>query len=251
MKNHEKFLGLYNDLDNILRKKYHNSDRTASMLVKFVSDLNHTGSQAYIQVAKKLNMIRVIRNNLIHELDMNKDNFIEITDETIKFLEDLIRLLKHPKLAKDIAKPINTAYTIKSYAQMQISDLIRKMREKGFSQVPLLDDNLILKGVFSPNVLFEYVSHNPDANISNVTLKNLLEYCTISKHFSETYLFIREDMDEETIDDIFMNNVNGNRKPAMLFVTKNGQQNEKIEGIIVLKDLINSSLDSAIFRQER
>lgn len=249
MKNHEKFLGLYNDLDNTLRKKYHNNDRTSSMFVKFVNDLNHTGTQTYIQMAKKLNMIRVIRNNLIHELDMNKDNFIEVTDDTIKFLEEVIRLLEHPTKAKEIAKSIVSAYTVKSYAQMKLSDLIKKMREKGFSQVPLMDDNNVLKGVFSPNVLFEYVSHNPDAEFSSITLKDVKDLCVISKHFSETYLFVREDMIEEDIDDLFMNNLNGNRKPAMIFVTKNGLANEPVEGIIVLKDLINASLDSELFKE--
>ena len=249
MKNHEKFLGLYNDLDNVLRKKYHNNDRTASMFVKFVNDLNHTGSQAYIQIAKKLNMIRVIRNNLIHELDMNKDNFIEVTDETIEFLEDVIRLLEHPKTAKEIAKPIDTAYTVKSYAQMKVTDLIKKMREKGFSQVPMMDDSNVLKGVFSPNVLFEYIAHNPDTDIPTLTLKDIKDFCAISRHFSETYLFIRENMIEEDIDDLFMNNLNGNRKPAMLFVTKNGQPNEPVEGIIVLKDLLNASLNSDLFKE--
>lgn len=249
MTNNQKFLGLYNDLDDLLRKKYHNNDRTSSVFVKFVSDLNHTGSQQYIQVAKKLNTIRVIRNNLIHELDMNKDNFIEVTNDTIKFLEELIRLLEHPKTAKDIAKPIIFAYTLKSYAQMKINDLVHKMREKGFFQVPLLDDNMILKGVFSPNVLFEYLSHNPDACLENVTLKDVLQYCAISKHFSESYLFIREDMVEEDVDDIYMSSFNVNKKPVMIFVTKNGQPNEKVEGIIVLKDLLNSTFDSPIFEK--
>ena len=248
MTNHEKFLSLYNELDNTLRNKYHNSDRTSSMFVKFVSDLNRTGNQYYMSMAKKLNMIRVIRNNLIHELDMNKDNLIEITDQTIKFLEEIIRLLTNPKTAKDIAKPIASAYTVKSYAEMKLTDLIRKMREKGFSQVPLLDDNLILKGVFSPNVLFEYVSNNPEANVAELTLRNVKDYCIISKHFSETYLFVKQSIVEEDLDDLFMEEVNKNKKPAMIFVTKNGQQNEKIEGIIVLKDLLDSSLDIEIFK---
>ena len=219
------------------------------MFVKFVSDLNHTGSQQYIAVAKKLNMIRIIRNNLIHELDMNKDNFIEITNDTIKFLEDLIKLLSNPKRAREIAKPIESAYTVKSYAPMKVTDLIRKMREKGFTQVPLLDDNNVLKGVFSPNVVFEYISANPNADFSSITLKEIKDLCAISKHFSESYIFIPERMIEEDIDDLFTENLNTNKKPAMIFVTKNGQANEKVEGIIVLKDLLTNTLDSQVFKE--
>lgn len=248
MTNHERFLGLYNDLDNSLRKRYHNNDRTSSMFVKFVSDLNRTGSQAYMKMAKKLNMIRVIRNNLIHELDMNKDNFIEITDDTIKFLEDVISLLENPKRAKDIARPILEAYTIKDYANIKLTDLIRKMREKGYSQVPILSDEMLLKGVFSPNVLFEYVSLNPTIDMNNVYLKDVKELCKINKHFSETYLFINENLDEESIDDLYMNAINDNKKPGMMFVTQNGQPNEKIIGIIVLKDLLNASINLEVFK---
>lgn len=242
MTNHEKFLGLYNDLDNSLRKKYHNTDRTVSMITKFVSDLNHTGSSNYMVIAKKINMIRIIRNNLIHELDMNKDNLIEITDETITFLEGVIKLLEHPRRARDLSKTIDSAYTIKSYANMKVVDLMKKMREKGFSQVPIIDDNLYLKGIFSPNVLFEYISQNPDTCVDQINIRDVLPLTIPSKHFSETYLFVKEDMDEEALDDMFMDQVNQNKKPAMIFVTKNGTQNEKLQGIIVLKDLIDDSL---------
>lgn len=243
MTNHEKFLGLYNDLDDILRKRYHNSDRTQSMYVRFVSDLNRTGTKSYIQMAKKLNMIRVIRNNLIHELDMNKDNLIEITDDTIEFLENIIRLLNHPKRAVDIGRKIEDAYTVKICQNVQISSVMKVMREKGFSQVPILADNGSLKGVFSPNVLFEYISHN-NVDVNKISLMDLKEYTPINKHFSESYLFIPKDMLEEDIYDLFTEKLNANTKLAMMFVTENGGVDKKVIGIIVLKDLISAALEN-------
>lgn len=242
MTNHEKFLGLYNDLDDSLRKRYHNNDRTQSMYVRFVSDLNRSGAKRYMQIAKKLNMIRVIRNNLVHELDMNKDNLIEITDETIKFLEDLIKLLDHPMKATDIGKPIEEAFVVNVAQNAKVKDLMKIMREKGYSQIPILKDNGSLSGVFSPNVLFEYMSHNADKSISELSLLDLKDVTPIDKHFSETYIFIAKDMLEEDIDDLFTEKLNANTKLAMMFVTENGDPSEKVIGIIVLKDLISASM---------
>ena len=247
MQNHEKFLGLYNDLDDVLRKKYHNNDRTVSMFVKFVSDLNHTGTPAYIQMAKKLNMIRVIRNNLIHELDMNSDNLIEISDETISFLKELVTFLANPRLAKDLCTPLSNLYVLKFDDDVLIMDVVKKMRETGHSQIPIINHQKLLKGVFSPNALFEYIACNNDSDLTELKLVDLASYYPIDKHFSEQYCFIPEEMIEEDIDDLFAKAYNENKKIAMAFVTKNGKYNEPISGIIVIKDLLDNTIFTKYF----
>ena len=83
MNNNEKLLSLYNELDSLLREKYHESNRSSSVITRFENDLNRSGSNSNILIAKKIRMIRILRNDLIHELDMNKDNLIAINDDTI------------------------------------------------------------------------------------------------------------------------------------------------------------------------
>ncbi len=241
MNNSERFLSLYNDLDDLLRAYYHINDRTISVIVRACNDLNRTGKGSYIKIAKKLNMIRVIRNNLIHELDMNSDNLIEITDETIKFLEELVAFFTNPQTAKDIYTPLKDIYCLKIDASETIDKIISTMKKMGHSQIPIINHQNLIRGVFSPNVLFMYLEANYNADLSKLTLKDFETYYPLNKHHFETYAFIPKNMKEEDIDDLFINAYNENKKLNMVFVTKSGKANEPIEGIIVLKDLVKNT----------
>ena len=236
----DKFLALYNELDDILREKYHERDRSKSVIVRAVNDLNRTGNSEYIQLAKSLNMIRVLRNNLIHELDMNSLNLIEITSETLEEMEKYIVTLRNPKTAKTICTPLKDIYSIKFDDTSSLESIIRVMREKGFSQVPILNHQNLVKGVFSPNVIFDYVSKVDGVDLEKLTINDLKDCYPLDKHFSESYDFVKEDMIEEEIDDLFADAYQENKKLVMVFVTKNGKNNEPIVGIIVIKDLISS-----------
>ena len=242
MDNCDKFLALYNDMDDLLRKKYHEPDRTKSVIVRAVNDLNRTGKSDYILMAKKLNMIRVLRNNLIHELDMNSQNLIDITPETIDSMERFVLFLRNPNTAKDLCTPIKDIYSIKFDDETPIELVIKQMREKGYSQVPILNHQNLVRGVLTPNVIFDYVSKNGEAVIDELKISDLKEFYALDKHFSESYAFVKESMIEEDIDDLFAEAYMNNKKLVMAFVTKTGSSSEPITGIIVLKDLLNNSL---------
>lgn len=241
MNNNEKFLSLYNDLDDCLRAYYHCNDRTCSVYVKAVNDLNKTGHSEYMKIAKKLNMIRVLRNNLIHELDMNSDNLIEITDETISFLEELLSYFRNPRTAKDMGTKIENIYCVKMDSTEPLNNIISVMKEKGYSQVPVVNHQYLLRGIFSPSVLFMYLADHPTDDINKLTLQDLTEYYPLDKHKFESYAFVKENEVEENVDNIFLDAYNTNKKLAMLFVTKSGSASEPIKAIIVLKDLLHKT----------
>ena len=234
----EEFLGLYNDLNDLLRMKYHENSRSNSVIVRYSNELNRSGNANLQKIAKKLNTIRMLRNNIVHEYDNNMDNFFEVNDEAINFLKYLVDSLKNPRIALNLYTSIDRLYFVREDEDLLVLNIMKEMRRRGFSQIPILDKNNILKGVFSPNVLFEYLVENKEADLNELTFKDLKKYLSIHNHFSESYIFIPKDLPEDEVDNIFITSYERNQKLAVAFVTKNGSPNEPILGIIVTKDII-------------
>ena len=189
--NHTKMLALYNDLDFLLRERYKDNNMSNSVMMRFIKDLAHSGFKEYVEASKKLNMIRIIRNDLIHELDMNRYSLIEISDETISFLEAVIDLIRHPVLAIDWATKIDKLLKVESNdVNTPALDLIHKMRQQGHTQVPVLNDRKACIGVFTPNVVFDYINHHSTIDIPNLKVSDLKDFYKIDNHYSESYKFI-------------------------------------------------------------
>ena len=241
MDNSSRLLSLYNDLDDALREKYHDNNRSNSVVLRYINSLNHSGNNNLIKIGKKLNMIRVLRNNLIHELDMNSESLIDVTDECIDFLEKVVDQIVNPTTAKDLFTNINNAYTIKFDSNEPLLDITNKMREKGFTQVPVLNHQGIVKGVLSPNALFGFLNSQKNVCLSQLNFQDIYPYLSIEQHFSETYRFIPEYLSEQEISDLFLESFENNKKLAMCFVTKTGKSNEPLLGLIVPKDIITHS----------
>ena len=234
----DEFLELYNELDDLLRMKYHENSRSTSVIVRYSNELIRSGVMNLQKIGKKLNTIRMLRNNIIHEYDNNKDNFFEVNDEAINFLKTIVDYLKNPRTAKDLYTSIDKLYSVREDDNLLVLPVMKEMRMRGFSQTPILDKNNVLKGVFSPNVLFEFLVENKEADLNTLTFKDLKKYLPIDAHFSESYIFIPIRMSEDEIDNIFITSYEKNSKLAVAFVTKNGLAREPILGIIVTKDII-------------
>lgn len=238
MNNTDRFLELYNELDNLLRKRYNELSRTTSVIVRYINDLNRSGNPALIKYAKKLNTIRKLRNDIIHEYDNNLDNFLVINDDCINFLKNLVEILRNPRTAKNLITPLEELYVIKYNDEILVKDIMKEMRRLGHSQVPVVDAFHIVIGMFTPNVLFSYLENNVDVNIETLTLKDIKEYIPLKNHFSESYEFISINTSETEVDELFYTSYQNNKKLAVALVTKRGTEKEPLLGIIVEADII-------------
>lgn len=186
-----------------------------------------------------LNEIREIRNALVHDFDMNKDNLLDISDKTISILEKEIIYLTNPKRAKDIYTPFDKL----CYAKYndKIEDIIKIMLEKGFLQFPIMDDYKHLIGVISPNTLLLYISKSK-SNITKENVFDLKEYIPLDKHISEHYMFVNENALVSNIGGLFDKLYESRKRLAMVFVTKDGKSDQPLLGVITPYDILK--LDS-------
>ena len=92
------FLRLYNDLDETLRERYEGEDGF-SYVARYASELRRSPSFSVAARGRKIDEIREIRNLLVHDLDMNADRLLSISDSTIELLQNELRALLNPKTA--------------------------------------------------------------------------------------------------------------------------------------------------------
>lgn len=234
MTNNEMFFNLYNILDDQLRKYYNIDNLNTSVIIKRINELKDSPSNLDKERGDKLDIVRNLRNSLAHvERFDNKDNFI-IKTSLIKFLKQEIALIKKPPRAIDICKKIEQVYW--ATLDSNVEDVSKTMLQKGYTHVPILQDGY-LYGVFSENTIFSHFVKNKYLNQdSSITLRYYDSYLDIYHHDTECFAFVSIKRKVTDLMPMFANKKDGKRL-AMIFVTKNGQENEKIIGIITYYDL--------------
>ncbi len=232
----QEYLRLYNELDAILQNRYNDFDRSHSQIMRYANELSKSPYSAISERGRKLNLIRQIRNLMIHDLDMNKDGLIEISESLIDSLRFEVNTLNKPKTALSICTPISKIIAAKF--DDTVIELLPKMIDAGYMQLPILNGDGTLFGVLSPNAILAYLpSHYNET--SNAKLKDMAEYLPINKHICEYYGFIDKDASVEKVTQLFQSVYQKGKKLVMVFVTENGFENEPVLGILTSFDVVH------------
>lgn len=234
----DEFIKAYNDLDSCLRDYYDDgNEEIKSPIMTRINELNRSSSNKVKERGRMLNLSRLFRNSLVHELDMNQDNIVEINDSIINFLKKEKEYIVKPIRAIDIATKRENLLSAK--LTDKVIDIMPKMYQKSNLQVPILDQNNRLLGILSPNSLFLY-QIEVDNLTTFTTVNDVLEYTKINKHISENYAFTSRRTRLEDISNLFDDYYNKGKKLAMVFVTENGKNSEALLGIITPYDVIKA-----------
>lgn len=232
----QEFLKLYNELDALLQKRYNDFDRNHSQIMRYSSELSRSSYIKTAERGRKLNLIRQIRNLMIHDLDMNNDGLISISQELIDILAYEVKILNNPVTAYKICSPIGKL--IKGDLEAKITDTFSKMAEAGYMQLPVIDPKGKLIGVISPNALLVYLT--TETNITeNSKVKEMLPYLPIDKHICEHYGFIAKEASVDEATDLFQKYTDKGKKLVMVFVTEHGKEDEAVLGILTAYDIVH------------
>ena len=229
------FLRLYNDLDETLRERYQGEDGF-SYVARYASELRRSPSFSVAARGRKIDEIREIRNLLVHDLDMNADCLLSISDSTIELLQNELRLLLNPKTAYQVATPVSKL--IRAEGEDLVPSLLAKMNERGYMQLPCLDNKNRLLGVLSPNAILVFLSRGGVFH-EGLRLKEIQGYLPIEKHICEHYAFLPRLATEEEASALYHDFYQKGKKLAMVFVTEHGKPEEAVIGILTAYDIVH------------
>ncbi len=230
MKNAEKFLSLFNEIEKYLAKLH-----GAGGFVPFsrlITELS--GNYKVVEFYKDdLREYAELRNAIVHQ--SRGELIAEPYPVTVKQLKKILDDLQDPPRALDIAsRPVYSCTT-----EDPVLEVIGEMTEKVYTHIPVYDRKRFI-GVFSEGTIVRWVNDfgRRDASLSKkIKIKDLKKCLGQPDDAFNSYRFIAEDSDVFSIQEDFLSFVDERRRLGVLFVTNTGKPKEKILGVITAWDL--------------
>lgn len=238
----DQFIDIFNELDNFLRNKYGYQDRHigfGKMIDELVYDKNNLIIKEY---KDKLATVADLRNIIVHS--KRGSDMKPIAEPHLEVVETLERIkekvMNPPKALNKIATGISKI----SYASMNDNAMkvMIKMHEKNFSHIPILDDGKVV-GVFSEDTIFSYLTENQIVAIDkDITINEFKEYIPVDKHINEFFIYENKDITIDKVIPLFQGDLKNNKRLAAVFLTENGQPQERLLGMITIWDIAGYDL---------
>ena len=113
------------------------------------------------------------------------------------------------------------------------------MREIPSGHVPVLDEDGRVTGVFTANAfLYMMADRKGELIEKDYSFKDAEKYVAFDSHDSEVYRFVSRNLYVDELRDIFEKTYSGGKRLAMVFVTENGKEGEKLLGTISPWDVL-------------
>ena len=193
--------------------------------------------------ANRLNILRRIRNLYEHNSDAILNQLLQITfpESCHNFLDTIILKLNDPiKIEK---------HDIKDFTSCSKQDLVthqlKIMRDKGFTHIPVLDDNKRVTGILSDDAIVRYLLENEIATLDNETIADISEFLEIkdgSKDRSEDFPFISRKSSLLNVKEIISSKVSSQRRVSLFLITENGKKDEALISIITVWDFFKGGI---------
>ncbi|OJU13089.1 MAG: hypothetical protein BGN88_08655 [Clostridiales bacterium 43-6] len=223
----ERFLELFKQLEDIAESKF--PYRREFAVNNFI---NHPQNRS---IRRELDYCREVRNFLVHTPKLGDEFSVVPSEKMVILLESLIHKANHPKLILDYA--VKTANIFSVSLQDFVANVMREMRERGFSHIPVIKSGVVT-GVFSENVIFQYILDHGMHELGDEPLSFFSDYLSLSNKSSVSYRFASRGTYFYEAEDLFEEASKHHERIAMIFITETGNENEKLLGIITPWDIL-------------
>ena len=231
----DKFLAIYNELDNYMRRKLKAKDGVPhTFLLEKMAARDRIFSNNYLDLRE----FAQLRNAIVHNPDkFHADPIAEPHSYVVKKYEEIKNsVLDPPAALTAIATPAENMFT--TTLEANALQVMQEMNENFFSHVPVVDKDKKLIGVFSENTVFCYLVKNQALALGeNVSIGEFAEFIPIDKHDSEYFGFVPRNALVIDIEEMFQADLYINKRLAIIFITETGSPRERILGLITAWDL--------------
>lgn len=234
-----EFLNIYNEIDEYMRNKLNKGYGISH--TDLIDDLSNIDYVIYAN-RRKLKQYAKLRNAIVHDSKKNANPIAEPHPIIVGEYKKILDHLKNPPNALSIAVPGDKILT--ADINDRAIDIINIMNEKCFTHIPVFDKGNFV-GVFSENTLFTYLAKNEAITLdSDTTLNKFKDILGIDKHDTEQFEFISKNKCIYEVEELFRKYLSSQKRLAVVFITENGEQNEKLLGLITAWDVAGSTINN-------
>jgi predicted transcriptional regulator len=229
MTNSEKYLDIYNKIDDYLKK----SDNYDSY-VNFAQKVKNTKNKVAQRYKDELLSFGELRNAIVHNPKIGNKAIAEPHEETVSRISELFDKISNPK--KVI--PEFQFQVLGAKKNDFINEILVEMKKQSFSQFPVFDDKENVCELINNNTISRWLSSQLDEDgtiiIDNVKVADLL----IEIEFKENYKFVSRNTSIYEAYDLFIKQINKEQRNLdVLFITHSGKIDEKLLGLITIEDI--------------
>ena len=226
-----RFINVYNELSEYMEDQLHLKDyRSHVQMLNIMSKKSQIIKNHYDELRTFANL----RNVIIHDSTSKFNPIAEPHREVVERYEYILNRLTNPTTAYDIATKSDDL--VFAHKNMRLIDCIKIMHDKNYSYMPVMEKQKFV-GVLSGDSIFTYMRKNHIITIyEDFQVGDLGD--SITEHMDERYSFVGKDALVDDIIYMYNNDIKDGRRLGAVFVTNNGNADEKIIGMISAWDLI-------------
>ena len=234
MQNNDEFIRKYNELDCLIGEKF-NRESDDSSIYFLINKYRRSRIEKERVYSTKLDSIRKIRNLMVHESGII-DELFTVSDDVINFLDELIDYLRNPVRAKDVMTPLSKL--IYGKKEDYLYYLIEKIVKDGISNIPILDEEKKVIGVFNSDVLLNLSLDKVKVN-NETKILDIMNYVKLSNQLNLRFIFVTGEYEIDVLNDYFaFSKEQYKKRLPIIFVSVSGKETSQLLGIVSPIDLI-------------
>lgn len=234
MQNNDEFIRKYNELDCLIGEKF-NRESDDSSIYFLINKYRRSRIEKERVYSTKLDSIRKIRNLMVHESGII-DELFTVSDDVINFLDELIDYLRNPVRAKDVMTPLSKL--IYGKKEDYLYYLIEKIVKDGISNIPILDEEKKVIGVFNSDVLLNLSLDKVKVN-NETKILDIMNYVKLNNQLNLRFIFVTGEYEIDVLNDYFaFSKEQYKKRLPIIFVSVSGKETSQLLGIVSPIDLI-------------
>lgn len=234
MQNNDEFIRKYNELDCLIGEKF-NRESDDSSIYFLINKYRRSRIEKERVYSTKLDSIRKIRNLMVHESGII-DELFTVSDDVINFLDELIDYLRNPVRAKDVMTPLSKL--IYGKKEDFLYYLIEKIVKDGISNIPILDEEKKVIGVFNSDVLLNLSLDKVKVN-NETKILDIMSYVKLNNQLNLRFIFVTGEYEIDVLNDYFaFSKEQYKKRLPIILVSVSGKETSQLLGIVSPIDLI-------------
>ena len=234
MQNNDEFIRKYNELDCLIGEKF-NRESDDSSIYFLINKYRRSRIEKERVYSTKLDSIRKIRNLMVHESGII-DELFTVSDDVINFLDELIDYLRNPVRAKNVMTPLSKL--IYGKKEDYLYYLIEKIVKDGISNIPILDEEKKVIGVFNSDVLLNLSLDKVKVN-NETKILDIMSYVKFNNQLNLRFIFVTGEYEIDVLNDYFaFSKEQYKKRLPIIFVSVSGKETSQLLGIVSPIDLI-------------
>ncbi|PLX13643.1 MAG: hypothetical protein C0597_11435 [Marinilabiliales bacterium] len=226
-KNAEKFLDIFNKIEQHLKSKFNNG-----YYIPFGELIRKASAKEGVikRFREELFVYSDLRNVLVHNARINGRMIADPLDDVIANIENILHQIEHPEKVTKFKKKVYYCFS-----DDHLNKALNFMREHKISQIPILEKGII-KDVLNASHITDWLTAKEIVSPSEVKISEVLDNAERNGNFE----IISVDMSIFDAAEIYKSSFK--KTPVnwyydALIITPTGKSDDQMIGIIVLKDI--------------